>query len=439
MPASTVHAAANSGLLDPRLSPWSEDVPAGQLYVERPSDWTSHPGGPALPLAQRLRRRLLATDAKHFKILFTGQVGSGKSSELERLYRDPEITGHFERLRFIASIEQIDLKNGDTQQLLIALAAGIARHIVDNKLHEHGDSEKLDKGLRRWIELLNKLCDIEPPNQGEAPAINFGAVFFKFSARLRTESELRDKIRGERRLAVIELRELVGDLLDAVRERSERPLLLFFDDLDKVSLEFGRDLFIDHIESLMALPCNAVITYPYALNYDERFEIGRVSEPVRLENVKTIVRPEPGHSPGPPVAGAVEFFSKLLAHRIDLGLIDEDALREAVAHCAGIPREFMRIVQRAFLLADEYERERIEKVDVESAIRYLRREASLRTQRASTRAALIRIHQSGRLAEDEDWELLQALLVVEYTNDLPWYDVHPILRTYIDELIAEGL
>jgi hypothetical protein len=433
--AQSINEAAHSGLLDPRFSPWSDEVIATGLYIDRPSDWTAHPSGPARTLARRLRTRLLSTKGD-LKILFTGQVGSGKSSELEQLWQDQDVANHFERLRFVATEQPLDLHNADMRQLLVALAAALARHVEKAGYHKSGGwklDDHVDKNLRKWIELLANSYEVVPPNPGEDPTVQFGAVFMKFSAQLRSEASLRARVRDDDAFGVVELRTLTSDLMTLLRQAAGRPLLIVFDDLDKLSLEAAKDIFFDHIEVLQRLGCSAVITYPYVLNYHKRANAVMTTEPVVLENVKTVHR----ETPDQPIESAIRFFTALIEHRVDRVLISDEAIALAVANCAGIPREFVRILQRAFLLADEYERPRVEAVDVQAAIRFLLRHLTRTTQSEDTRKGLMQIRKHHRLAGPEDWELVQALLAVEYTNDRPWYDVHPILGAYVDELIAQ--
>jgi hypothetical protein len=85
----------------------------------------------------------------------------------------------------------------------------------------------------------------------------------------------------------------------------------------------------------------------------------------------------------------------------------------------------------AFEFAYNYEYERVEKGSVDFVVAELRVHMSRQTQSDSTRDALRRVHESKRLPDDLDRSLLQSLLVVEYSNALPWYDVHPILRDHV--------
>jgi hypothetical protein len=49
----------------------------------------------------------------------------------------------------------------------------------------------------------------------------------------------------------------------------------------------------------------------------------------------------------------------------------------------------------------------------------------------------MRVRVKKKLDDGEDRQLLDSLLVVELSNNRPWYDVHPILQSYVDGLLKE--
>jgi hypothetical protein len=427
--AQTIAEAAGSKLLSPALNLWSRDIALEELYVPRPGERALGDGRPTLPLSRRIRDKLLLSDGP-IKILLTGQIGSGKSSELRCLYLDESIQTHFEQI-IIRLIERVDERHADIRQLLVAIAACIAEHVREHEFHKRERwklDESLGKDLRNWIDHLAQAFDVPAPNPGEDPVVQFGAVFAKFSAKLRSEESYRKMIRDDRRFGVLELVKICNHLILIVERAADRPVLLVVDDGDKIDqLQVARELFVEQFPQIARLYCRMILTYPYALNFVAGVHQVGGAEPFVLENVKVVDR---GRETEPRPA-AVEFFRELLSCRVALELVDDAALVEAVRYCAGIPREFIRIMRGAFEFAYNYEYERVSKDAVDFVIAELRVHMSRQTQSDSTRRALRRVHETKRLPDDFDRSLLQALLVVEYSNDLPWYDVHPILRDHV--------
>lgn len=428
-PAQTIAEAAGSKLLSPALNLWDADLALDELYVARPGTHTLVDGRATLPLSRRIRDKLLLTDGP-LKIMLTGQVGSGKSSELRRLNLDPAIQAGFEQI-ILRLIERVDPYHADIRQLLVAVAAAIAEHVRANGLtkREHWRvDETLDTELRKWVELLAKVFDVPAPDPGDDSMIQFGAALFKFSAKLRSEASYRQLIREDQRFGVTDLIALCNRLILVVERVAERPVLLVVDDGDKFeNLEVARELFVDQFPQLARLYCRMVLTYPYALNFIAGVHQISGAESFVLENVKVVERGRETE----PKPEAVAFFRELLGRRVVLGLLDDAALLEAVRYCAGIPREFVRLVRGAFEYAYNYEYERVTPDAVGFVVAELRTHMIRQTQGDSIRSVLRHIHETARLPDGFDRSLLQSLLVVEYSNDKPWYDVHPILRSHV--------
>lgn len=434
--AQTIAEAAGSKLLSPALNLWAEDVELDGLYVPRPGERNLGDGRRSLPLSRRLRDKLLLNDGP-IKLLLTGQVGSGKSSELRRVHLDEQIQTRFEQI-IIRLVERVDERHVDIRQVLVAIASCIAEHIKSHELQARATwrvTDSVDADLRKWIEHLAKVFDIPAPDPGEEPVIQFGAALAKFSAKLRSEESYRRMIREDRRFGVIDLVALCNQLILLVERVVERPVLLMVDDGDKIDqLDVARELFFDQFPQLARLHARMILTYPYALNFVAGVHQIGGAENFVLENVKVISR---GHE-AEPRAEAVAFFRELLGRRVALSLIDDAALVDAVRYCAGIPREFLRVIRGAFEYAYNYEYERVGSDAVSFVVAELRAHMVRQTQGNSIRAALRTVHDSKRLPDNFDRSLLQSLLVVEYSNDLPWYDVHPILARELEHFNEGG-
>ena len=187
-PAQTIAEAAGSKLLSPALNLWAEDIELEAIYVARPGERAIGDGRPSLPLSRRLRDKLLLNDGP-IKLLLTGQVGSGKSSELRRLYLDEKIQTGFEQI-IIRLVERVDERHADVRQLLVAIASCVAEHISTHKLQKRKSwhlSASVSADLRKWIDHLAKAFDIPAPNLGDDPVIQFGPALIKLSTKLRSE------------------------------------------------------------------------------------------------------------------------------------------------------------------------------------------------------------------------------------------------------------
>lgn len=358
--AQTIAEAAGSKLLSPALNLWADDLSLEELYVARPGERALGDGRSTVSLSRRIRDKLLLSD-EPIKILLTGQIGSGKSSELRRLYLDETIQERFEQI-IIRLTERVDGRHADIRQLLVAIAASIAEHVRVHEFHKRKHwklDESIGQDLQKWIKHLSQAFDVPAPDPGENPVIQFGAAFAKFSAKLRSEESYRRMIRDDQTFRVLDLVTICNHLIRVVKKAADRDLFLVIDDGDKVDqLNVARELFIEDFDQLARLHCRMVVTYPYALNFVPGIhQISGTDGPFVLQNIKVAER----ETPTEPRSDAVQFFRELLERRVDMKLVDDAALVQSVRYCAGIPREFVRIMRGAFEFAYNYEYERVEK------------------------------------------------------------------------------
>jgi hypothetical protein len=403
------------------------------LYVMRPGARPLPDQRTPVSIARRIRDRLLQAQLP-LKVFLTGQVGAGKSSELSRLHADPEIAAKFERV-VVRLSERMDLLDADIRQILVAIAATVAEHIREHDFHKTAawrTDDNVSKDLRRWIELLAKQFDVPSPNPGDDPVIEFGAAFAKFSAKLRSEHSLRQTIRDNRGFGPLELLRVTNQVLQLLERAAERRVLLVLDDGDKIAMsDPARNVFIEHRIQLLDLRCMAVVTFPYALNFDPMMPT--TTDSFVLKNIKIVER----DAPNVVRDEGIVFFRDLLLRRVDVGLIDDEAIAVATRYSAGIPREFLRIVGGGFEFAYNYGYPKVDAAAIEYVVQELRETMSRRMQGERTRRMLLRVHSDRQLPDKFEQSLLETLLVVEYTNDLPWYDVNPILVEQVESFEAK--
>jgi hypothetical protein len=432
-PAQTIAEAFGSQLMSPTLSSWDAAVNVEALYVMRPGARPLPDHRAPISIATRIRDRLLQAQLP-LKVFLTGQVGAGKSSELSRLHADPVVAQKFERV-VVRLSERMDLLDADIRQILVAIAATVAEHILEHDFHKTAlwrTDDSVGKDLRRWIELLANLFEVPSPNPGDDPVIEFGAAFAKFSAKLRSEHSMRQQIRTDRGFGPLELLKVTNQVLQLLDRAAERRVLLVLDDGDKIAMsEPARNVFIEHRIQLLELRCMAVVTFPYALNFDPMMPT--TTDSFVLKNIKIVERDAPDLVRDE----AVAFFRDLLLRRVDAKLIDHEAIVAATRYSAGIPREFLRIVGGGFEFAYNYDYPKVDAAAIEYVVQELRETMSRRMQGERTRRMLKRIHRDRRLPDDFEQSLLETLLVVEYTNELPWYDVNPILVEQVESFEAK--
>ncbi len=431
--AKTVGEAAFGAFSTYKRDVWQEgDVPisARDAYVERGQPVASDTLPPIRP-AQQMRRHLLRS-ADRQRLLVHGQIGTGKSMELHHLLGDQQIRERLEVVR-LSLVDRLNLSAPvNIRLVLVAMAQAVARHLVfahGAKVGNVGFNWSKDRQavLAEWLRILNPDDAFSGPDkvQDEPIVVTLSASLVSKTVQIQSDAAVRAQLATDAQFAPDRLRRLVEELLKALHEDAVRPVLFVIDDGDKMGdLASARDVFIDNLRLLLGLPAHIILTVPFWLHFDPEFlAASQGTNRTAIANAKVVSRQDP-HTLLEP---GRRFFWAVYDKLAERALIDEAALELAARMSAGIPREFIRMLERGFDLADELGRDRLDLPTLNMALGTLRRDLFSFTQDAARRAALVAVHRTKALQGAEDWKLLNSLLVVEYTNERPWYDVHPLL------------
>lgn len=440
--ASSIFEAGYGGMLRVERDLWDEALTHEdfeRIYVVRRRVDDPDPRRSSIPTSKVIAKRLLG-DARA-KILLTGQKGSGKSTELRKTLSDPALGKRFQVITLVAS-NRLDLFQAiDARAFLLAIATALAEWIAGQPMSGPlGWGNRAGARTEAWVKLLADYAAPLPPEglrDGEQEWKLGVTGLVELTTRLRSDEQVREEVRKGERYGVPRLSALVNELLGLTRWIAERDVLLVLDDGDKILHESSaRDIFVTNATALLRLPCALVATFPYWLHFDP--ELNAVRQQCHVEvltNVKVVTR----DAPTTVLPGAFGFFSQLYRRLVAPGAdwLSDDGLEEAVRMSGGIPREFLRVLERAFCLADDWSEARVTAETTRHAARELRREMIPSTETEATRRRLERVRITRQLATVDDRLLLAGLLIVELTNDVPWYDVHPLLQGYVDGLLVD--
>jgi hypothetical protein len=409
------------------------------VYVERPGPEGAG-GRHQDPISQQMRDALIETDGAE-KVLLTGQMGSGKSMELRRLYEATDVRERFECLKVVLT-ERLNMASAiDIRYVLLALASALTEYVYTwqcDDLKGRGLPEGEFKPVLDWVEPLRKLSGVQDP-AGDAPwTVKLNLHLVEVTRQLKTDEPIRSAVLQDPAFAPSRLERLLSGLVDLIKRSTRRDLLLLVDDGDKMTKEeSARGVFIDNLPALLSLTCPAVITFPYWLHFDDAFQRSiRLCPVYPIANIKVVHR----DAPDTLLPEARAFFRGIYGRLVDprVKLIDDDALETAALRSAGIVREFLRILQRGFRFAHMYKDDFVTNATLAEALLELEREMYYATQLETTRRRLTTVRLQKKLDDEEDRQLLDSLLVVELSNNRPWYDVHPLLQSYVDGLIKEA-
>lgn len=386
----------------------------------------------------RIRQILLRAPDAPDKILFTGHRGCGKSTELNRLLADPQIQQTFLVVPFSLAdvLDPLDLGYVD---LLVAIEAGLYRAArqagvqIDERLA--GLLEKF------WLPQEEPVGFLRPERISPAELLDlwFEGLVGPYG-KLRLEAVTREYLRRALAHRVSELVTHIAYLVGLVRTQLQRSILVAIDDLDKPDIATAQELFYRHATALTQPPCKIIYTIPIALLYAAEFRpVARsFSGWFVLPNIKVWNRD------GTPSENGRRLMKDMVARRIDLGLIDSEALEFLIGMSGGVMREMTTLMQLACNEARVVGKAQIDLSIAQTAVATIRNEYQ-RSLRAEHYPQLRMVHQDKQVREihrvqrrpDEEeselalLELLHNLSILEYCNQDSWWDVHPIVQSLL--------
>ncbi len=417
---------------DPRVSPAADSAFYMPLPVEGASTHGLLKPGPV----GRIKQQLL-DGGPETRCFLSGHVGSGKSTELNHLAVDKEITSQFAVVRL--RLEEQEWAVLDAAQLFFRVAAA---------LYEYGKGEKILSASGEWEKFLKVISGRifeETSRTGvgvdqAGVSLEAGVAFAKIKGELKLSPRTRALFRtiGETEQSV--LRDLIVNLVNDLdvglardTARADLRLLLIVDDLDKVrGAEAQKDIFDTHLNTLLTLPFCAIYTLPSGVAFGgSRGDLRRSYE--HLHPVRVLRKcPESLDPMKALITDRIPYFVGLVRHRVEASLIDEEAVTWAAVHSGGVLRMFFYLLREGCNLASYNQRAKVDAEIMEEVVRDARRKESAGVHN-DVREVLRQVHRTNRLNSEEDRRYLDQSRVLECYNGETWFEANPILWSLLGD------
>jgi hypothetical protein len=403
------------------------------FYTELPQ---LHHGALRLPgPLERVRDRLLS-GRTGTKVFLSGHVGSGKSTELNRMACSRDVVGTFSvvRLRF----EEQEQAFLDSSQVLFRIA---------NSLFDFAQSKGLLAGverLKKHLQRVNQQVYGETGIQaGEGTVgLEINALFLKLKQDLKLSEKRRKAFREFAETEQSVLQDLLSSLADDIQNalaRRQLPakILLVVDDLDKVrGSEAQHDIFATNLNALLAPPFSIVYTLPTAVTFGEsRADLRQSWEhlyPIGILKKVTTYDPDNAFE-----ALHFPFFRNVIDRRVEPGLITDDALRSAAVHSGGVLRELFHLLAEGIRVARYNGLPTLDAVTMLEANRNVRLKESAGLYDADFEV-LEHVHQTHTLPSEAARPYLDQSRVLECYNDAVWFEANPILWPLLEKRQQAG-
>jgi hypothetical protein len=400
--------------LDLPLKPGPNGAP-NPFYIDRP-------GNPI----NELTDALLAPFYRPPKFFFSGHRGCGKSTELMHLLASEEINRKYWPINFSIR-EEADVIDIDFRDLLL----GIGGRLFREYRKKGGElPDQLLKELNNWKGKVER--NVSTVLEGRVSEYELGASIDAFFAsagmKMKLEPATRVELRQVVETDITGLIAIINHIIAAIYSRESRIPLILIDDMDKPDLERARAIFHDRREIMMQPNCAIVYTVSSALFYSKEFDSIR-DQSLFLPNINL----HPAQDPGNHLAAGYKTMERFVSLRMNTNLIQPAALELAISYSGGVFREMARVLRTAIGRARRRQVDRVCVEDVEWSATEIRNEYRRILDKEDIKL-LKKVLANNRLEYSERLRpLLQLLALLEYRDEENWCDVHPVLRSMLDD------
>jgi len=397
------------------VEPLKTEEELKDFYVERPKNAPS-------PIEELRDRIEYAESAK--KYLFLGFRGCGKSTELNRLFQ------LLDKDRFLLvsySIRELDVSDFDFRDFFGSMAL---------KIYDIAEKEiKLEKDIKE--DFLGFMMHITRVSEEDVTKYReMGISFSNFILlKLGREAKTREYIRKELETKISDLIQKLNWLTMEVETKSSKRIVVIVDDLDKLTrVGQAEDFFYKNYGLLIQPNCFVIYTFPIPLTFNPYYENVRPAFDDDIILPQLPVKSKDGKRLN---EKNINFYKGIVEKRMDLDLIEENALEEAIVS-TGKTSEFISIMRDAAIKAYRIGREKITIEEVGKALEKLRRTYD-RTLTEAHKKRLLEIYDTKEARDDDisdstSRDLLFSLTAVEYEDEEGrWCDINSLLKPLVEK------
>lgn len=400
-------------LFDP-LKPLSEPDELASFYVDRGSEVRSHFS--LLLKSSDLRQKT------PIKLLFTGHKGSGKSTEMNKLYH--ELKDQF----FIVKVQTGQRPDVNYIDVLLKGAMALLKAANDHEVIKRALAQKASGLWENISGFVEKVVfgDVRLPGTGVLPdelTAKFNLFGMEFESKYEAEPDTRERMRRMSENRIAEIISNINLMADRIRVDTGKPVLFIFEETDKLDVVTAKQLFYERAATLTQFRVSAIFLLDIGLLYSAQ----AAGLKQHFHNCKVLPNIKMRTRDGTPYPEGETQLKEVVLNRLAPGLIAEAALQEIIENSGGVTRTLMSLMRDAALVAAARGAQQIEPADAQRAVNRLRGDF-LALLGSQDYAILQARHADKDLNNDDEMQsLLEKLALLEYANDVPWCDVHPIL------------
>jgi hypothetical protein len=385
-------------------------------------------------LVTKLSRTVRLSSEKPTCQLLAGHVGSGKSTELQRLKKELE-TGEEKFFTVVCDIlEDIDAQDADFPDILIAMIRSMACDIKERT------KIKLKPGYfrQRWDEIKELLGAHIDFKEVEFP-FGLGQISAKIKSSPKTRLEIRKHLEPNTNNWIDAANEVIGQAALELTKKGYNGLVIIVDGLDKLPVmksswaeqSVAELVFIGRHSQMTAFKCHTVYAIPLGLAYSCRerdiASLYGITAPPVVPMTKVF------DEDGKRWTAGFSKFKEIITKRIKKAGADEKifenkgVMDKIVEYSGGQPRLLTTLIRDSIIegglpITPRAVNDVARKI-THSYERQLREEHWKIIKEVKKSHSLNRTEQNDYLC----MELLANCSILQYINKKEWYGLNPLL------------
>lgn len=384
--------------------------------------------------------------------LFTGNIGTGKSTELNRLRTSLQHSQCVVML--VDASESINMRQRiDISDFLISLTAAFARaagELLQDDTLERGYWERTKNFLNRTNIKVSQASVALGLPEGFGQELMHGNLALALQRDPTVKQLLQTHLKGHLSSLSTELQEFRAEILDRLHDRfgEDAKLVLVVDSLERLRgsgnandevFASVRDMFQSFPDELRLEGLQVVYTVaPYLVKLAPQLPaLLRADSVCHLASAHIYL-----HNSRDPDPKGLARVRQIISSRYPAwqALLSQAVLDQLILHSGGDLRDLFRLIN-IYLLALEFSQD--EQAVLEYTLEQVRRDMTWVVQSQLHIMQQVAKHhqlpeQLDEAERDEVVHCLETKRILMYRNGSDWYDVHPLLRDMVKDAPASA-
>ena len=355
------------------------------------------------------------------RILFTGQTGVGKTTELYFIKKHLEKTFN---VFFINSlVDGLNYSNFQYTDILLVFLKKLIYYVEEHKII-------VDKNLLNELNIL--LCNLitsysDKTIKKNIQDLSIGELFGVIEEQILYKTKSREIFITSTKNLANKFIDSFNKLVNFLEKETDKKIMVIVDDLEKITNQDGIKEFVDDNKKFFTnLKCNVILTIPPTIKYSDDFKT------IRATFVDELFLPlfETFTVEGKINTTELSDMCKIIENRICPNLFDEKAIKLAAIYSGGIVNDMLLICSNACIHALSNNVELVDTKSIRSSFEDMR--GDFKDSVLVDIPAFDSIHMTKTLSLTSDnlkKMFVNAILAYKNIQNVQdtWYDIHPAL------------